>query len=707
MKSIRKCIAVASAVAIAVTGVNQTVINGRYKVMAGEKPFEAVLLDDKDKEETYHKAVVNIFDYNTPNIGEGYNYGFKANYGGQYPYYLSNCGVNRDIREKFTGNAKDKSMDDQLFLFGGERHKYKNQAEYNEWTGEKGGVYQGLVKNQLTSDGSLEFSDGINCIDLFPNSSQEYKNVKSYYNSEFLFQKRDGYYVFDSDEDKICSSASGSALQLKFDFDKKGPIFSTKTGTFGKNYGFFPLNSNDDGVENYTEKRHHMFGMELTIDFNVNESRTVDGNDMEFTFSGDDDVWVFVDDRLVLDLGGIHNKATGSINFRTGDIKYGSDSYPIKNYVNTAKDVTSGAAVSGPAISKKGSSNQGSSLEKALGKKLTKGKHTLKLFYLERGESDSNCMIRFNLGVEESVMPSPTAPIKTSEPTSTPELATSTPEAATSKPTGTPTVPTSTPMAGGGINIPPIIPIPIIPGIPVNPTETPRATATPIVTSIPNQTIMPETTNPVQNTELPETTANPVPTEVVITEEPVPQATIVPTETPWVSEQTMAPNVPKPTDSLQSTEIPVVVTEEPIPGGDIVTPTNTPEIVTTVAPTVVPTVTPTKEPTETSSDLDPDSDTMQIPDTTEEPAGPVKYDSDDDLDDETDDSKDDDTSDKKEKDKATIVLDDSTPGSLPKTGGIADLMENGKAVSCTVIVFLLGSAVIFSVGKLRSKKVKR
>ena len=62
---------------------------------------------------------------------------------------------------------------------------------------------------------------------------------------------------------------------------------------------------------------------------------------------------------------------------------------------------------------------------------------------------------------------------------------------------------------------------------------------------------------------------------------------------------------------------------------------------------------------------------------------------------------------KKDKEKTTIIIDDQTPGNLPKTGGIASVMENSRAASCTVIAFLLGSVVIFFVGKLKGKRIKK
>lgn len=118
----------------------------------------------------------------------------------------------------------------------------------------------------------------------------------------------------------------------------------------------------DDQYANYH------FGMSVGAEFYMPEDRKVNGENMVFEFGGDDDVWVFLDGHLVMDLGGIHDYRTGSINFTEGtvsvqnmdDVKlddlYGSDDW--------SDDSTT---------------------------------HELKVFYLERGKGGSNCKFRFNL----------------------------------------------------------------------------------------------------------------------------------------------------------------------------------------------------------------------------------------------------------------------------------------------------------------------
>ena len=114
----------------------------------------------------------------------------------------------------------------------------------------------------------------------------------------------------------------------------------------------------------------------------VNRSRK--GDEMVYKFSGDDDVWVFVDGKIALDLGGIHGKVYGEINFSTGKIKIVNEpSISYENGVITASSSGDNTIILDFANT-------------AL-KDLGAGEHTLSLYYLERGSSQSNCAIYFNL----------------------------------------------------------------------------------------------------------------------------------------------------------------------------------------------------------------------------------------------------------------------------------------------------------------------
>lgn len=140
---------------------------------------------------------------------------------------------------------------------------------------------------------------------------------------------------------------------------------------------FLPFNDNDSGV--YNEKDgsiNYWFGMESSIDFwlpndsGTNGNKADTGKDMEFRFSGDDDVWVYVDDTLVLDLGGIHGAHGGTVNFSTGE---------VATQVHGDEWTTTQL----PTVSA--------------------GNHKLTIYYLERGSSQSNCSIYFNIAPKYSL----------------------------------------------------------------------------------------------------------------------------------------------------------------------------------------------------------------------------------------------------------------------------------------------------------------
>ena len=94
---------------------------------------------------------------------------------------------------------------------------------------------------------------------------------------------------------------------------------------------------------------------------------------MIFNFSGDDDVWVYVDDKLVLDLGGAHTQLKGNINFAKNSVWY--ELVASADQRSNKKDVVKKAFLNG----------------------LPQGKHILKVFYMERAGGESNLKVTFNL----------------------------------------------------------------------------------------------------------------------------------------------------------------------------------------------------------------------------------------------------------------------------------------------------------------------
>ena len=245
---------------------------------------------------------------------------------------------------------------------------YKTQNGYKfgqdaGWTGSSS-VTQGLVSSELVNDFPVLNSNGqtYKSLDgLFSNKSgTSAKTVAEGLNHLFQYDSATGLYSYDSDTNYAYYNIASSNSEKNFIvYDKKdyhGSTGSHKTGAF------MPFSSLTDN----TASNKYAFGMKVSFDFMQPKNGQINGKDMIFSFSGDDDVWVFVDNKLVLDLGGVHDMASGTINFRTGEVK-------VNDTVNT-------------------------SLQNIFGKLFSDySSHTLKFFYLERGEGESNCSLKFNL----------------------------------------------------------------------------------------------------------------------------------------------------------------------------------------------------------------------------------------------------------------------------------------------------------------------
>ena len=173
---------------------------------------------------------------------------------------------------------------------------------YNAFTG---GYYprQGIVNYNL--NGGYPYLKNVESLDyLFENG----------YSANYLFKEVDGYYVYDSDQ---------NFAELIIEEGSKDAYFNV----YGEaKNGFFPFNNfvddvNTNAASTSNETNHH-FGMHVDFTFMQPQNGYVETSPMEFEFNGDDDVWVFIDGMLVLDLGGIHQKTGGTINFATGVVDY-------------------------------------------------------------------------------------------------------------------------------------------------------------------------------------------------------------------------------------------------------------------------------------------------------------------------------------------------------------------------------------------------
>ncbi len=302
-------------------------------------------------------SLIETVDNETENITINL-FNYDVNYDKEVSTYPSqdngyNKGINEDHDLKFLSEASSA------------------EPNMNKYTGNGGGVRADIVAKNLDNNGYPKLAN--NRVTDFSEESLSYlfndtpNNYKDAYIdvNHLLTKDTDGYFSFNSDE----NFAHFNEEENKFDVYSEG--FQA----------FYPFNTFEyvKSKADYSGKTQleygnadHYFGMTMEASFYQPKDGQLNGEDMVFEFSGDDDVWIFIDNTLVLDLGGIHQRADGSINFRTGEVKVNGSSRNIDD-LSDIFNLEGQSTFDDYTI------------------------HTIKLFYLERGNSASNCEMKFNL----------------------------------------------------------------------------------------------------------------------------------------------------------------------------------------------------------------------------------------------------------------------------------------------------------------------
>ncbi len=232
---------------------------------------------------------------------------------------------------------------------------------------------------------------------------------KAYENVTGLFQiDNEGYYYYDMRQNFAEFSQSGGNNHFIL-YRAPATVRTDAAASIGN---FFPFNKGSEvftgldgddltsSVNSFRNTMNHHLGMTVDVDFrqpvNGRIGSGTNAKPMTFEFSGDDDVWVFIDNVLVLDLGGIHSEIYGTINFETGAVCIGRSFYTNgipdnpEDPTTLVTKTTLRQLFEDAQVVLKDSDWNGDTFA-------SNTTHTLKMFYLERGNYDSSIALRFNL----------------------------------------------------------------------------------------------------------------------------------------------------------------------------------------------------------------------------------------------------------------------------------------------------------------------
>ena len=404
LKMWKKLMAFSMAVVLFASSVNLTSIAADTTEYKGDEAQEGQLAEGTFVKQTdAYYGTATFYDYYSVPELEGVklsdNPFTNSAYNGKYTYATQMLLFNTAL----SGYYKEKgytSENNKYPLYIGGWNGWPENAyginmtpTVNGWDDDKH-LAMGMVDNytkggMLTQNGIVmpyfnpEFLRGDNILDT--EVGQVYSDV------QFPFLKNaQGYWEFQSSRDT-------DSLEMKKS-NNKGYYLERRTSAIpnpqhpDESKGFFPLEQ-DDGYQ-YAEYRNNMFGMHMDIPFFMTEDgqiKIADGTkqDVVFEFAGDDDVWIFIDGVLVLDVGGIHGSNGGTVNFQSGEVTY------RKTYTDVLSNTTAT-----PTNLHELKTADGISLYDSL---LDGGHHKICIFYLERGMFDSNLHIKFNFPVQSKL----------------------------------------------------------------------------------------------------------------------------------------------------------------------------------------------------------------------------------------------------------------------------------------------------------------
>lgn len=292
---------------------------------------------------------------------------------------------------------------------GKKSYSTETYAKWNYWganvknAGYTGNyICSGLVEKSLDKSNNIVFTNTEPGLFRSDDTTNSYgKTIYTNVGLPFQYDETTNYYTFNSNKMSAHFTDKNPAASNTNLTYSTSPQTITDLSAQGKsdNASWLPF---DKETSIATDNATYHFGMQAVIPFSMTANGKMNAADetsadIKFDFSGDDDVWVFVDGKLVLDIGGIHNEMAGTMNFATNEWKV------LKSTDNTNK-ATAGdmndQKMSGKLFN---TDSEKGVLDTNRETFAATTSHTLTVFYLERGAGASNCKIKFNLPMEDSV----------------------------------------------------------------------------------------------------------------------------------------------------------------------------------------------------------------------------------------------------------------------------------------------------------------
>ena len=358
--------------------VNRINKNNRYAPFTGIVADKLSTITDDAGNTVY--SLLPDFNYTTPFNSNLFDLNDEVKRAEKYNGLTLNGGASREWLAKgeltSTGNIRYKfaypnvnfqfQYDDATGTYAYNSHT--NHAQYDKT---KNTVY--LYDHALGIGGN--YSDGGSRLSQWDNhdGTIDYTN----YVTDTWGSQAAGFFPFDTYVNIKADGTvegTGTGEKDRTTYGSRNPGFDANNNSYG--YYYKPAVSNDGTTLLRAEQElNYHFGLSMEHQFTVPFDGQVKGQDMVFSFSGDDDMWLFVDGQLVLDLGGIHQSATGTINFTQG-------TYSINGVPHNLSDVLDTYTTANYA--KTGAWAGGTD-------------HSFQMFYLERGGTLSNLAVSFNL----------------------------------------------------------------------------------------------------------------------------------------------------------------------------------------------------------------------------------------------------------------------------------------------------------------------